>query len=221
MDTLKSNMRCIFLNFLICFFLMACASIKPREAQWAAVQDIKVVDKEKTTHVGIFVPESVQKSVQEAASLDSSNLDEPPLLTVTLKNADIAETKTPPPEKIKSTAIAGITTSYEDVEDTTFAKINIALTNTYPYEVIDKPFGYEVIIQKDRPALEQFLVAQTENKEVAGDSEESSSEDAPLSSSEETPETLAEPSPLPASEPQVPTLTQYESHDERAIMEPA
>ncbi|MBI2027548.1 MAG: hypothetical protein HYS98_07095 [Deltaproteobacteria bacterium] len=211
---IKSYIRSSFLFCVFFFLLASCASIKPRQPDWAAVQDIKVVDKEKTTHVGIFVPEGKHKSVQQAASLDTSTLDQPPLLTVTLKNADIARTKLQDPSKIQSNAIFSITSSYEDMEDATFAKVHIALTNSYPWEVIEKPFGYEVIIQKDRPPLEQFLNAKVEKKE--GQDVKEISEEEPIA---ETSEPSASTLETSAPEVETPVISQYESPAQK--VEPA
>ena len=192
--------KTLFLTALL-FLLISCSSIQPRKPQFAVVKMVQVIDKKNAAHVGIFIPQIKEKNVRYTFVKDETDIDNPPVIKITMKNADIANTPLPEDKKIKTNALYKITKHYTDIEETTQAYLNLHLTNDYPFEIVEKPFGYQVIIAKNKHPLEKFVEStkETEEKKEEGSKEEP-----------EKLETFKEETPPQTEEPEKTTTTYKE-----------
>ncbi|MBI2608797.1 MAG: secretin and TonB N-terminal domain-containing protein [Deltaproteobacteria bacterium] len=189
----------------VLLFVSHCSTVKPRRPEFAIVKQIEIIDKQTSAHVGIFIPKIQDKSVTYQVIKDDTDPNNPPTIILSLKNVDVANTPVPATNDIRTNAIHKITTRYEDVAESTRGFIHIALTNDYPYQVMEKPFGYEIKILKDKPPLEKFLKKTEEKTEKAEkpatpEQPEATPTEEPLVESETTPTKEETPQETPSFE---------------------
>src|SRR3989344_4914674 len=201
--------KTLFLTALL-FLLISCSSIQPRKPQFAVVKMVQIIDKKNAAHVGIFIPQIKEKNVRYTFVKDETDIDNPPVIKISMKNADIANTPIPEDKKIKTNAVYKITKHYTDIEDTTQAYLNIHLTNDYPFEIVEKPFGYQVIIAKTTPPLEKFNQPTKEEEEK---------KEGEVKEEPEVAQTPKEEAPLVTEEPEKPAITYKEPEPSTSIVE--